>query len=271
MSSDKHDRLERFLTGLRRESTRGPGHGLGRFARLLRGGAGLASGVLSSSRRGAEATLDENDWRRLEALVTRLGELKGLPMKAGQIMSTLELDLPEEARRLLGLLQTQSPATPFDQVEAMLHEDLGPRAAALLAGLEREPVSIASVGQVYRARLPDGTLVAVKVRHPGIEQAIHSDLRGAVLGTGLAGTLLPGMAATAREFVAETQARFLEECDYALEAERQQLFAAFFCDHPILLVPAVFPAWSGPRVLTSRWESGESRNGARSCRSRRAC
>jgi predicted unusual protein kinase regulating ubiquinone biosynthesis (AarF/ABC1/UbiB family) len=256
MSDSKNDRFEIFRSALRKESTATPGHGLGRFARLVRGGAGLAAGVLSASRQGAEAGLDDREWRKLETLVTRLGELKGLPMKMGQIMSTLELDLPEEARSLLGLLQTQSPATPFDQVARVLREDLGPRADALLAGLEREPAAVASIGQVHRARLPDATHVAVKVRHPNIERAIRSDLRGAALGTGLAGALMPGMAATAREFVAETQTRFLEECDYRLEAERQQLFRSLYADHPVIVVPEVRAPWCGPRVLTTQWEPG---------------
>jgi predicted unusual protein kinase regulating ubiquinone biosynthesis (AarF/ABC1/UbiB family) len=256
MSDGKHDRLELFREALRKESTSEPGHGLGRFARLVRGGAGLATSVLSASRQGARASLDERDWQKLETLVTRLGELKGLPMKMGQIMGTLEVDLPDEARRLLGLLQTQSPATPFARVEQVLREDLGVRADALLAGLEREPVAVASIGQVHRARLPDGTPVAVKVRHPDIEQAIRSDLRGAALGTGFAGTFMPGMAATAREFVQETQERFLEECDYRLEARRQQLFHSFYANHPVIVVPEVYLPWCGPRVLTTRWETG---------------
>jgi predicted unusual protein kinase regulating ubiquinone biosynthesis (AarF/ABC1/UbiB family) len=256
MSDSKNDRLELFRSALRRESKSTPGHGLGRFVRLVRGGAGLAAGVFSASRQGTEADLDERDWRKLETLVVRLGELKGLPMKMGQIMSTLEVDLPEQARRLLALLQTQSPATPFEQVERVLHEDLGVRAEALLAGLVREPVAVASIGQVHRATLADGTQVAVKVRHPDIEQAIRSDLRGATLGTGFAGALMPGMAATAREFVSEIQTRFLEECDYLLEADRQQLFRSFYAGHPIIVVPEVCLPWCGPRVLTTRWETG---------------
>ena len=103
MASDSDDRLERFTRALREESANGPGRGLRRFARLLRGGAGLATSVFSASRRGADAALSESDFRGLEALTTRLGELKGLPMKLGQIMSYLEIDLPEEARRTLGV------------------------------------------------------------------------------------------------------------------------------------------------------------------------
>lgn len=255
MSPSDDDRDKRFLDALRNESKKGLGRGLGRFARFARGGAGLASRILS--RRGSDAELSERDLRKLEALVTRLGDLKGLPMKIGQIMSYLELDMPEEARRLMSLLQTQSSATPFEQVEAVLRQDLGSCADGLLAGLERVPVSIASIGQVHRARLPDGTDVAVKVRHPEIESAILSDFRAASMGSGFAGMLVPGMGATVRDFITEIEARLLEECDYNLEAERQQLFASIYAEHPVIVVPRVHSRWCGRRVLTTTWETGQ--------------
>lgn len=255
VGSPENERFERFYRALRRESARGPGRGLGRLTRLVRGGAGLAARMLKDTRRTGEFELSERDLDKLEELVTRLGELKGLPMKFGQLLSYLELDMPPEGRRLLSLLQTQSSATAFERVERVMREDLGPRAEELLEKLERDPVSVASIGQVYRARLHEGRDVAVKVRHPDIEEAIRSDFRVANLGTALA-RAIPGMGVTAAEFVAEMRSRLLEECDYALEATRQQLFGSIYAGHPVLVVPEVYPEYCGPRVLTTNWESG---------------
>jgi hypothetical protein len=221
-----------FLDRLRGESKTGLAGGPARFARLLAGGTGLARKVLQASQRGEEFSLTPREIAKLESLVRQLGDLKGLPMKFGQVVSYLELDLPEELRGLLSLLQTQAPATPAVAVERVLGEELGPRGAALWSRLDHEPVSIASIGQVYRGRLPEGDEVAVKVRHPAIDEAIRSDLSVAGLATSLAGTVLPGMGATARDFVDELKARLLEECDYALEAERQRLFWQLFAGHP---------------------------------------
>jgi predicted unusual protein kinase regulating ubiquinone biosynthesis (AarF/ABC1/UbiB family) len=103
--------------------------------------------------------------------------------------------------------------------------------------------------------------VAVKIRHPSVEAAIRSDFRAAGLGTGLAGALLPGVGATARAFVAETQARLLEECDYRLEAERQELFSSLYRRHPAIRIPEVCRDWCAPRVLTTRWEPGQGFDG----------
>ncbi len=202
MEDERIDRLQHFVEALRSDSERGPGSGLGRLSRFVRNGAGMATNVFFTSRRGADATLSAGDFRRIQTLVSGLGELKGLPMKFGQIFSYLELEMPEEARQLMSLLQTQSAATPFDRVEAVLREDLGERRAGqLLDALEHEPVSIASIGQVHRGRLPDkvATEVAVKVRHPGIEEAMRSDFNLAAAGTGLAGVVIPGDVESLRD------------------------------------------------------------------------
>ncbi|MBI5490348.1 MAG: AarF/ABC1/UbiB kinase family protein [Deltaproteobacteria bacterium] len=256
MGDDRDDRASRFLHLLRGESAHGPGRGLGRFARLLGGGVGLARRMVRAGRDGAKAEPSARDLRQFETLVRQLGELKGLPMKLGQIVSYLDIDLPEEQRGILSLLQTQSPATPRTEVERVVREDLGARAATLLAGLDPEPVAIASIGQVYRGRLADGAEVAVKVRHPTIDEAIRSDFRAASIVTTMAGAMVPGMGATARDFVAELRTRLLEECDYGLEAERQRLFGRLFAGHPVIVVPAVYDEWCAPRVLTTSWEPG---------------
>jgi len=69
---------------------------------------------------------------------------------------------------------------------------------------------------------------------------------------------LPGMGATARDFVDELKARLLEECDYALEAERQRLFWQLFAGHPSIVVPRVVDGWCAGRVLTTIWEGGRA-------------
>ncbi len=254
---ERDERLGIFIEALRKGTGKGPGRGLGRMARMLRGGAGLARGMLRATRGRGTGELSLRDLRKVEALVSRLGELKGLPMKFGQIMSYLEVEMPEETRQLLGLLQTQSPATPLERVEAVIREDLGSRASTLLESLEPEPAFIASIGQVHRGLLPDGTAVAVKIRHPDIEEAIRSDFRTATMGSGMAGIMMPGMGATARDFIGEIEARLLEECDYALEADRQELFASIYEGHEEIVVPAVHREWCGPRVLTTTWATGQ--------------
>ncbi|PTL77142.1 AarF/ABC1/UbiB kinase family protein [Vitiosangium sp. GDMCC 1.1324] len=252
---DRVGMLRAQLLGTERSLARS---GVERLWKTGRGVAGLALSALGGRLRGRGEGLAAADVRAVSQLVARLGELKGLAMKAGQILGYIDPTLPEELRGLLSVLQTASPASPFPQVEAVIREAFGARADVLLAGLERQPVSVASIGQVHRARLPEGTDVAVKVRHPGIDEALRSDFRTAGAGSAFASLLVPGAAASVRGFVEEAHTVLLEECDYSLERERQTTFARLFSQDETILIPAIEPDWCSPAVLTTRWISGRS-------------
>ncbi len=258
MANNRDENQAAFISALRTEHPDGLGKGWGRSWRLMGSSAKLARKLLAAGKGNTDVDLSPRDLEKVATLVQQLGSLKGLPMKFGQIISYLDLELPEEMRRMLASLQTQSAATPQAEIEATLHADLGLRGPALWQGLNPEPVSIASIGQVYRGHLPSGEEVAVKVRHPAIADAIRSDFRFASVATGLSSALVPGMGATARDFTAEMEARLLEECDYSLEAERQRLFGQLFAAHPCIVVPRVYDGWCGARVLTTAWEEGQT-------------
>jgi predicted unusual protein kinase regulating ubiquinone biosynthesis (AarF/ABC1/UbiB family) len=226
-----------------------------RLRERLAGAAKLPTSALGRARRTVGAALKvalgrltgKGDAEVFEQLAVQLGELKGTAMKAGQILSYLDTGLPEEAKRLLAVLQVSSQPTPFEEIAKVAPPEL-------LATMERQPVATASIGQVHRALLPDGTRVAVKVRHRGIEQAIAADFRSAAAGAALPGLVLPGVT----EVIAEARDTFLAECDYAAERRWQERFGAFYAGHPSIAVPAVHGAWCSDRVLVTTWCDGLS-------------
>src|SRR5258708_1508788 len=124
----------------------------------------------------ARAKGDAPDIEALVALAASLGELKGVAMKVGQIMSYIDVALPDDVRAALSALQTSSPPMPWDAVETIVREDLGEHADALLSTMERAPIAAASIGQVHRAEA-DGARVAVKVRYARVDEAITADFR----------------------------------------------------------------------------------------------
>ena len=249
------DALERLLARLAdSEPARVPTTALGRLGRTAWAGLRTGTQALRGKLRGRGGGLEGLSPEAVEQLVLSLGELKGIAMKMGQMLSYIDDSLPEETRRLLSVLQIRSQPTRFAEIEATLREELGDRADALLETLDPRPVACASIGQVHRARLPDGTSVAVKVRHPGIEDAIRSDFKGARIGRTMARLMAPG--ADIGQIVDEARARFLEECDYALEASRQQRFGQLLDGDPDIAVPAVHPDWSSAAVLTTTWHDG---------------
>jgi predicted unusual protein kinase regulating ubiquinone biosynthesis (AarF/ABC1/UbiB family) len=143
----------------------------------------------------------------------------------------------------------------WEVVEGLLLEELGERGEQLIEQMEREPISSASIGQVHRATLPDGTAVAVKIQYPEIAQAIEADFGPMAVGTKLASVLY--YQAPVGVFVTEAKERFLEECDYLHEAHCQHRFAELYAEHPTLIVPAVHGEFCSRRVLTTTYVEGK--------------
>lgn len=221
------------------------------LSRLGRLGAMSAKGL---AKRVTRRRRTSSDLPGVESTVTSVGRLKALPMKIGQLFGYADLGVPEEARALYAVLHNWSQPVPFDRIAEVLEQDLQDRALPLLKTMKSRPIAAASIGQVHRAELADGTPVAVKVRYPDIDKAIHHDSAPAALSA----RLMTWFNRTAQRdlFVREARARLLEECDYELEAKRQRLFADRFADHPTIVIPEVIDELSGPRVLTSRFIAG---------------
>jgi len=249
------DPLQLLLEHLRaEEGTPIPTSSLGRLGRTALTGARVGLGALAGTVRGRDLNLGSLSPEALSRLVESFGELKGIAMKVGQILSYVDGSLDPQARQFLAVLQRYAQPTPFAQIEGTIQEDLGARGRALLARIEREPVAVASIGQVHRAVREDGTPVAVKVRHPGIDTAIRADFKAAAMGTVMARAFAPGLDVA--EIIEEAKARFLEECDYPLEARRQVRFVELFAGHDAIGIPAVHSDWCGARVLSTTWCEG---------------
>ena len=250
-----NDRRQQLFENLRAKSGKTlPTSSFARLQKTATAAARLGVGALAGRLRGEDLSVAALSPDAVAKLVESLGELKGIAMKAGQILSYFDASLSPEARRLLSVLQVMSQPTPLPQIQLAIREDLGARARTLLPRLEPVPVASASIGQVHRATLEDGTRVAVKVRHPGIADAIRADFKTASIGSFFAHLVVPG--ANVEGFLAEAETRFLEECDYALEARRQIRFHEIYAGHAAIAIPATFRDYCGPRVLTSSWQDG---------------
>ena len=219
-----------------------------RLTRTARSAYGLGRTVLSKD--------SDPDLAAVLRLTSQLGELKGVAMKMGQVLGFLDSTLPPEVRQMLSLLQSRAPASSFESVEATIRTALPHQAEELLAELQPRPSAVASIGQVHRGRLRDGTVVAVKVRHPGIDAALRADFATAGAGLGFANTILLGAASSAREGLEEVRRVMQAECDFAAEATHQARFAQILRDDPVIDIPAVEPDFCAEPVLTSRWLAG---------------
>jgi predicted unusual protein kinase regulating ubiquinone biosynthesis (AarF/ABC1/UbiB family) len=206
-------------------------------------------------RRRRPDDLDEFHLRTAEEVVAALGSMKGVAMKVGQIASVLATGLPEAYAANLSRLQQHAPPMSFGLVDQVVREELGRPPELVFERFERQPSAAASIGQVHRAGLPDGTPVAVKVQYPGLEPTIRADLDNVAVLYNLVRLIAPGVDPD--QMVGELRDRMMEELDYRLEARRQEEFRLGWDGHPWVRIPRVHPAYSRRRVLTTDWIAGE--------------
>ena len=148
----------------------------------------------------------------------------------------------------LGLLRYRVAPLERDVMEAVVRAEI-PDFDDVFESIDWEPLGSASIAQVYRARLKDGSDVVVKVRRPGIDDEVRRD--GRVVGhvselaerhSEWARSI--GIADLARSFVADLE----RELDYAGEARAAIELATALGDTE-LGVPAVRFDLSGASVL----------------------
>ncbi|MER5784293.1 AarF/UbiB family protein [Streptomyces mobaraensis] len=115
---------------------------------------------------------------RARAVREALQDLGPFYIKIGQVLSTRPDFVPPAMLEELATLHDRVSSTPFSDFEPVLAADLGPAWPRLFQAFDtRSPLGAASLAQVYRARLADGTPVAVKVQRPGAQETMDEDMR----------------------------------------------------------------------------------------------
>lgn len=223
---------------------------LGRLARLAQVGARTGANLLLGGDSGSAA-------QKASAV---LGTMRGVATKVGQMASYVDGVLPEQHREAyetwMTRLQSAAPKSSPAAIRAVVEGELGAPIDQLFAEWSAEPFASASIGQVHRAVLHDGRAVAVKVQHPGIHEAMESDLKNAGFLESTVGVVAGLRKFESKRMLEEVRARFREELDYRLEAQRQTAFRELFRGDPQVVVPQVISDRSTGIVLTTELASG---------------
>lgn len=194
-----------------------------------------------------------------EMLFSAISKLRGTAVKLAQFLGMESDLLPERLRSELAKSYHQVPPLNRVLVAKVIEQELGGRPEVLFKSFNHTAMAAASLGQVHRAELHDGTAVAVKVQYPGIHLTIESDLK-------LIQKLAPGgmkfMPKHARptkdvldNAINEVGARLKEETDYLLEARNTQWFYENLKINGVR-VPRVFDDYCSDRVLTTELLAG---------------
>ncbi|MBC7213870.1 MAG: ubiquinone biosynthesis protein UbiB [Burkholderiaceae bacterium] len=154
-------------------------------------------------------------------------------------------------------LHSNVPALPLDALRPQLRADLGGEPEEVFAHFDPEPLAAASIAQVHRARLHDGTEVVVKIRRPGIAEVIEADLRLLQRLATLAEAELPHLRPFhPQELVREFARSLRHELDLAAECRNAERIAANLAALPYILIPRVHWRYTGERINVQDFIAG---------------
>jgi ubiquinone biosynthesis protein len=191
-----------------------------------------------------------------ERIRLALEELGPTFVKFGQIMSTRTELLPPEMIQQLKKLQDQAKPLPFSEVLSVIHQTC-PNVDDWFSSVEETPVASASIGQVHRAYLKDGTCVALKVRRPGIDEIIENDIG-----------ILQSMAERIEAVFPETRIynptgmvddfayQIRKELDFTRDARNCDRMARNFHDVPGIHFPKVYWEFTSQHLLVMEFVEG---------------
>ncbi|HSP10689.1 MAG TPA: AarF/UbiB family protein [Candidatus Dormibacteraeota bacterium] len=212
--------------------------------------AGLEQAAAESSN-GTVTTADA------EALAADLEKLGPTYIKLGQVLSTRYDLLPDVYVDALVRLQDDVAPFPFAEVEQIVNSELGLRMSKAFMEFESVPIAAASLGQVHRAKLPDGRRVAVKVQRPGIHRVVADDLDALEqIADWIDEHTDFGRAHNVKAFLAEFRKSLLRELDYRREAQNLVTLGRNLEEFKRILIPQPVDDYTTSRVLTMDYVDG---------------
>ncbi len=194
---------------------------------------------------------------RPERFRTALEELGPTFTKLGQMMGNRPDLLAPDWALALEKLQDSVPPFPSAEAREVVAAQFGAPVETLFTSFGELPIASASMAQVYKAELPTGEKVAVKVQRPGIEETMKVDLEIMFHIAFLLEKYVQGMDVLNPVAICEEFERtMLKELDFSLEASQMERFAQASADLAIFYVPKVYRERTGRRVLTTEFIDG---------------
>jgi ubiquinone biosynthesis protein len=178
-------------------------------------------------------------------------------VKLGQMVSGRQELLPQDWSSELEKLQSSVPPFPWAVAGRLINDELGQPPSELFSSIDEEPLGAASLAQVHRATLHDGSPVVVKIQRPGIQVKVRADL-GVMQELASVAELRFSAARRfgLRDVIDEFADGVLEELDYSVEAYNAQRLADVLSGIPGVGVPRVYPALSTKRLLVMDYVAG---------------
>ena len=177
--------------------------------------------------------------------------------KVGQILATRPDLFGPEWITEFEKLQWQSPPLDFAELRPQVEEDLGAPLEEIFEEVETTPLAAASLAQVHRAALKDGSKVVLKIQRPGIRPIIESDMRLLAHLASLAEKHVPELAAYHPQQVVQQLVKSLQnELNFVTEGHNTDQVAANFEGHEHIVIPKIYWEWTRPRMNVQEFVDG---------------
>lgn len=183
--------------------------------------------------------------------------LGGSFVKLGQLLSLRQDLIPKEYCKEFEKLQDSVESFSFVQVKKILKEELKHPIKEIFSEFYEKPIAAASIGQVHKAKLLNGKLVAVKVQRLKIKEKFEADI-----------DLLRHLVDLAKKHIEELRNYDLksivdefekytrDEMDYVKEARNISTFYSRFSDDVNVKIPKVYEDYSTRKVLVMEFIDG---------------
>nr|CAG4643125.1 EOG090X047B [Ilyocryptus agilis] len=178
----------------------------------------------------------------------------GAFIKVGQHLGALDYLIPFEYVKTMRVLHNHAPRSNYEDILNVMREDLKCELSEVFEVIEEEPIGTASLAQVHKAKLVDGTVVAVKVQHPLVKAYSKVDMKSMEFLADLVSWIFPDFKL--QWLVNETKRNLPCELNFIMEGHNAEKTGTLTSHLPWLHVPKIHWQFSTERVLTMEYCNG---------------
>jgi ubiquinone biosynthesis protein len=229
-------------------------YGFGSFVRVLGMGQALEKAGRVLHWQHVEEYVRLDTPQRVRRVLEDLGPTY---IKLGQILATRVDVFPPAYIAEFEKLQDQAPPIPFEELLPQIEEDIGGCIDEVFAYVDRQPLAAASIAQVHKALLKDGTSVILKVRRPGLRKIIEADLRLLQRIVDIAESEEPDLRRFhPRNILRQFNQSLRRELDLASEGRNSEQVALNLSGDPNIRIPKVYWQWTSERLNVQEYIEG---------------
>eukprot|EP01130_Rhizamoeba_saxonica_P002281 TRINITY_DN12119_c0_g1_i1.p1 TRINITY_DN12119_c0_g1~~TRINITY_DN12119_c0_g1_i1.p1 ORF type:complete len:652 (+),score=104.88 TRINITY_DN12119_c0_g1_i1:142-1956(+) len=176
----------------------------------------------------------------------------GLYIKFGQEVASMQGLIPKVYITTMSILLDHVPSISYNEVNRVFMEDFELEISDVFNDFDPEPIAAASLAQVHRAKLIDGTDVAVKIQYPIVQHYHVGDMFANKMITKVLSVFIDGVQEPPQEVTDQLHA----EIDFTNESINAIRVRNNFLNHTDVYAPIIYNEFSSSRVLTMEFIEG---------------